>query len=130
MLKKSTLFPFFLIYEVIRLFLILLVGLTSTVTVRPLSWYAAMPLLVVTPALFLMLSLHEARFREWLLLISFIKILSSFSFFAHLMATFFASIPSGFSQAEINYVILVITIIGIDLGIGFYCFWRYRRLCK
>jgi len=100
--------------------------------VTPLSWYAGIPLLIIAPVLFFMLSANEAENSHWLPLVALIKALGipAFAvFIAEALQTMFR-FGAGDDGLLIKTIISAVFFILGDAIIGVYCFGRNRILCK
>ncbi len=130
MQPKTVTYPIFLFIEVLRLLLI--VSMAAVAESNALLWCAALPVLCVAPALWLMLSLDESKFTLWLPLLAFIKALSAVSF----IALSIRLLPDAlrFGTAGGNNPAAALPLAGlfvlVDGVMGIFSYGRYRVLCK
>ncbi|ULQ60883.1 hypothetical protein K7I13_06370 [Brucepastera parasyntrophica] len=124
---KTVFYPFFLLlYELLRLFLLLRQGIALEIS-SSLAVYAAAPLLVITPVLFFMLIFSEDQFKTWLPLISLIKIIG-IPFLLLFIIRNFSLIYEEFDQISVLLIAIFITV--ADIIIAAFCLGRNRTLCK
>lgn len=98
----------------------------------PISWYAAIPLLCLIPALLLMLSGNETEFRNLLPVISLVKALGLPSLVLYVVKTArpaveFASV--GDLSLALTIGLALLALAG-DSAVGLFCLNRGRRLCE
>ena len=123
-------YPIFLLYELIRLFLLMKGG--GDTYIAPLGWYAAVPLLIITPVLLFMLSAQEEEHRHWLPLLALIKAVGIPAFVVYIAEALQTAFRFGAGDDGVlvkSMVFAVFFILG-DAVIGVYCFGRNRILCK
>ncbi len=127
---RAGVYHIFILYELVRLFL--LIGGGTGTELLPLSWYAAIPLLCLAPALFLMLAGNETEFRQWLPIVSLIKALSAPALILYIVKT----VRTAIEFASMRDLSLALTIavaffaLAGDVTVGLYCLNRGRRLCE
>ncbi len=125
-------YPVLLVYELIKLYLLLKLSLFSGNSMLTISWYAGTGLLCLIPILFLMLALDEDQFRQWLPLVSLIKALGIPGLIFFIIKNFIDA--WGFASSG-NFILLSSLLsaaffILCDTAAGIFCFGRSRILCK
>ncbi len=119
-----------ILYELVRLFLLVKGG--TGVELLPISWYAAVPLLCLAPALLFLVAGNEPEFRSFLPVISLVKALGLPSLLLYVVKTGrtaleFASM--GDPSLALMIGLAVLALAG-DSAVGLYCLKRGRRLCE
>jgi hypothetical protein len=125
-------YPIFLLYELLRLWILLREGAQSGISALTITWYAAVPLLCVVPVMFFMLSFSESDYVAWLPLATLIKALglpSLILYIAKSAPTAIRFAASG-NLDSLRTVLSVTLFVLCDIAIGIYCFGRNRKLCK
>jgi hypothetical protein len=130
---RPVIYPTLLIYELLRLMLVLCtVGLMSSAVTLSLLWYALIPLLCVVPVLVFMLMLDEARYTLWLPLASLIKALGLPALAVYLGILTPDVIRFRGSEGSSVLVLFGLTLALIlgDTFSGLYYYRRNRTLCR
>lgn len=129
---RSVVYPSIFLYEIFRLFLLTSQDIRGGIAGLPVSWYAGIPLLCLTPALILMILLDEPQFAAWLPLVALVKALGIPSLLAYAIHT----LPDAFTFALSGDLTLGISVLAVvfcvlaDALVGIYCYRRNRTLCK
>ena len=126
---RAGVYHIFILYELVRLFLLVRGG-TGT-EILPISWYAAIPLLCLAPALFLMLAGNETEFRYWLPLVSLLKALGAPALVLYVVKTGRTAVEfASMGDLSLAFTIGVACFaLAGDATVGLYCLNRGRRLC-
>lgn len=125
-------YPIFLCYELIRLLTILLQGAAITAISLPVTWYAAVPLLCLVPAIFLMMSFGEEERASWLPIVTLVKALGIPAFALYIAKTIPDAIRSA-SAGDIGLLGSVFSLFAFaicDALIAIHCLRRAQTLCK
>jgi hypothetical protein len=130
MQSKSVAYPSFLVYELIRLILILTPGFSETADAATRTWHASVPLLILAPVFLLMLALDESKFAHLLPILALIKALSGCSLLVYLFITVADHLATGSITAALDSLVISVFIVLADAVLGVYCFGRNRILCK
>jgi hypothetical protein len=131
---RSIKYPILSIYELLRSVSLIRQGaLTATAAAAlPVTWYAGLPILCITPLMFAMLAADEEKYASWLPLVALSKALGIVSLLVFAVTAFPNALRFG-SSGDLSYFgsILLAVIFSIaDTAIGVYCFRRNRTLCK
>jgi len=73
MRSRSVKYPLFLLYELFRLWTLLQQGAANAIAPLPVSWYAAVPLLCIVPAILFLITFDPDARKEMLYLVAAIK---------------------------------------------------------
>lgn len=114
------------------MFVLLREGAVVGVSVLPVTWYAAIPLLCLVPVMLFILSFKEEEHADWLPLISLIKLLGITSLALFLVKETPNAVRFGVAGnfSLLQTVLCVFVCIIFDIVVGMYCFRRSRKLCK
>jgi len=125
-------YPLFLFYELIRLLTILMQGAATPALSLPITWYAAVPLLCLVPAIFLMMSFGEEDRSSWLPIVTLVKALGIPAFALYVAKTAGDAIrfASAGDVALLGSILAAFAFAACDALIAIHCFRRARTLCK
>ncbi len=125
-------YPLFLCYELIRLLTILMQGAATPALSLPITWYAAVPLLCLVPALFFMLSFGEEERASWLPIAALAKVLGLPALALYIAKTAVDAVrfASAGDLGLLNSVLAAFAIAICDALIAVNCYRRARILCK
>lgn len=129
---RSIKYPILSIYELLRSICLIRQGALTTTAALPVTWYAGLPLLCLTPLMFAMLAADEEKYASWLPLAALIKALGVASLLAFAVTDLPTAIRFG-STGDLSYfgsIVLAVLFCIADAAIGIYCFRRNRTLCK
>ncbi len=119
-----------ILYELVRLFLLLRAG--AGAELLPISWYAAIPLLCLAPALLFMLSGNESGFRHLLPVVSLVKALGLPALVVYIVKTARPAIEFA-SMRDLSLALsiaLALLVLAGDSAVGLYCLNRGRKTCE
>lgn len=129
---KSNPYILLIIYELVRLFTLLKQGAEIFTGDLPITWYASVGLLILTPLLFSLLMIDEQSNSSWLPLAAIIKLIQ----IPALILFCFSSWPNALRFALagdfslIKPILSSIFFIFVDAFILWYCVRRSKKLCK
>lgn len=98
----------------------------------PITWYAAVPLLCLVPALFFMLSFGDEERASWLPIVTLVKTLGIPAFALYIAKTSSDAIrfASAGDLGLLGSVLAAFIFAILDALIAVNCFRRARTLCK
>lgn len=131
---RSIKYPILSIYELLRSVSLIHQGaLTATAAAAlPVTWYAGLPILCITPLMFAILATDEEKYASWLPLVALAKALGAVSLLVFAVTELPNAVRFG-SSGDLSYfgsVVLAVLFSIADAAIGVYCFRRNRTLCK
>jgi hypothetical protein len=126
-------YPLLTAYEILRSVLLLKTGALTGVATLPITWYAGLPLLCITPLAFLILASDEDRYASsWLPPIALLKALGILSLLA--FASFNLSdairFGAGGDLSPFAAIVAAVVFALCDAAVGVYCLRRNAKLCK
>ncbi len=133
---RSLKYPFFLVYELARLWALLQLGATGFLSASaanpPVSWYAAVPLLCLTPTIFFIAIFDEESVHAVFPVVTAIKALGIPGFVVYIVKNFADAIRfAAGGELSILKAILALTAFGVcDAIIGANIYRSARQPCK
>lgn len=129
MLFRRILYPVFILYEVIRLFFLL--KNSAGIVALPVSWYAAVPVLIIVPVLLFLLTVNEQEHRIMLPLLALIKAIGLPALIVFIARTLPLATRFGIADDAvlIKSIITAVFLLLGDTVVGIYCYGRNRILC-
>ncbi len=131
MQKGKLFYPILLLYELLRLGLLLADSIPAVPSSNRLALFAAIPLLCILPPLVYMLILDERRFAAWLILIIWIKALSlPVWLWFILSSTGGVLAPNPLQDVSLLATLATaVLLLAGDFISGITCYRRHSRLC-
>lgn len=129
---RSNPYIMILVYELLRLFTLLKQGAVTFSGALPITWYASVGLLILTPVIILILMVDEQNYSSWLPVVSIIKGIQILS----LILFCFQSWPQALrfalagDQTLLKPILSSVVFIFADTYLMWYCLRRRKKLCK